>query len=186
MKPDKVDHYLNKRKEREARLGAGESLDSDNPRNPGDNETSRSSASKEHISQISRSTQQLNSPRREARKDEKLLQKQQITGSNPTSQSNQQPISQLPSYQPTQRQIKRTLDAQNEESIRDGYERGRNAHQMFLNQNMLESLEPTYSEPRRTNSADLLTYESERPHAYSSGFKGISPSGHHGRNMNSE
>ena len=142
--------------------------------------------SKEQISQISRGTQQLNSPGADAKKDEKLLHTQQNIGNKPSSPSNQQPISQMPSYQPTQRQIKRPLDTHNEESMRDGYERVRNAHQMLVNQNMLESLEPTYSEQRSTNSAGLLTYKSERAHTYSSGFKGINTLGHPWRNMDGE
>ena len=118
MKPDKVDHYLNKRKEREACLAAGESLDSENPNNAADNETSRSFASKDQIFKISRGAQQLT----EAKKDEKLPHTQQITDHNSSIQPNQQPISQMPSYQPTQRQIKRPLYTHNEESMRDGYE----------------------------------------------------------------
>jgi hypothetical protein len=186
MKPDKVDHYLNKRKEREARLAVGESLDSDNPHNAGDNETSRSFASKEQISHLSRCAEQLNSPGAEAKKYDKLSHKQEITDNNSPSGSNQQPISQMPGYQPRQREIKRTLDSHNEETIRVGYERVRNAHQMFVNQNMLESLEPTYSGPRITNSADLLTYESERAHTFSSGFKRINLLEYQGRNVDSE
>ena len=126
MKPEKVDHYLNKRREREGRLSAGGNLESDLPPDPHNNGPDISSPRKQQKPPISPGAHQ--STLTDAKKEtinlnEKLLQRE---GPNQDIQSNEQHSPKI-----STREITNKSNACNKERITDlGYERESNSQRM--------------------------------------------------------